>query len=239
MSTIIAARQNLRSRARSRRALRHQDEAESLSVDLVSAQSSARPAIERSIARTFQRVYGAQPSYFLPRLLRLCVAGKLGAVAGIRPAMCSDLFLEQYLEQPIQQAVARAFGTPVDRAQIVEIGNLAASIPGLGYTLFAVLATVLSRAEYRWVACTATPQVESMLSRMNFSSRRLCNADPSRLRDGVATWGDYYASAPKVIVGDVRRAADEVSGNRKLSVLIQQLRPQIDRMVTNLARTSQ
>lgn len=214
MTSIIAAGANLQSQAGSRRALRRHGGVGNLSFDLVSEQSSGRLAVEQGITRKFERIYGAQLSHFLPRLLRLSVADELGAVAGIRPAMGGDLFLEQYLEQPVQQAVARAFGTPVDRAQIVEIGNLAASVPGLAYSLFAVLATVLSRAGYRWVACTATPQVESMLSRMNFSSQKLCNADPSRLQEGAADWGDYYACKPRVIAGDVRLAATAVARNR-------------------------
>ncbi len=137
-----------------------------------------RQAVEQTIMRKFERAYGAHLTHFLPELMRLDVSGELGAVAGIRAASSETLFLEQYLDRPVEQAVASAFMTPVDRDAVVEIGNLAANVPGLAYSLFAALATTLSAAGYRWVVCTATPQVAAMLARMGFSAQAICPADP-------------------------------------------------------------
>jgi hypothetical protein len=127
MTPIIAPRPKLETRAAAKPPARRPQRPENLSFALVSAESEERHAVEQSITRKFERVYGAHLNQFLPRHLRLGVADELGAVAGMRPAGDSELFLEQYLGQPIEQAIARAFSAPVDRAQIVEIGNLAAS----------------------------------------------------------------------------------------------------------------
>lgn len=237
MTSIIAPRPSFKPGAASPSVGRRSLAGRNLSFDLVQEQSTERRQLESSITRKFERVYGAHLSHFLPELLRLGVSDELGAVVGIRPAGSGALFLEQYLDQPVEQPIARAFKTPVDRAQVIEIGNLAAEVPGMAYALFAVLATVLSRAGYRWVACTATPQVELMLSRMRFSSRTLCNADPARLEEGFADWGDYYASKPRVIVGDVRRAAAQVGKNREMRALVRHFEPQIAQMAANLSRT--
>jgi len=155
-------------------------------------------------------------------------------VVGIRAAAESPLFLEQYLDAPVEQAVARAYRTPIDRDQIVEIGNLAGNVPGLAYLLFAALAQVLSNAGYRWVVCTATPQVEAMLARLRFSSQTICAADPTRLSDGAADWGNYYASQPRVIVGDAESAATRVSANREMAALVQPFRDTILGMADRL-----
>ena len=237
MTSIIAPRPSFKPGAASPSVGRRSLAGRNLSFDLVQEQSAERRQLESSITRKFERVYGAHLSHFLPELLRLGVSDELGAVVGIRPAGSGALFLEQYLDQPVEQPIARAFKTPVDRAQVIEIGNLAAEVPGMAYALFAVLATVLSRAGYRWVACTATPQVELMLSRMRFSSRTLCNADPARLEEGFADWGDYYASKPRVIVGDVRRAAAQVGKNREMRALVRHFEPQIAQMAASLSRT--
>ncbi|MGB5722214.1 MAG: thermostable hemolysin, partial [Woeseiaceae bacterium] len=207
-----------------------------LSFDLVGEKSTERAALESCITEKFERVYGAHLTHFLPQLLRLGVAEELGAVAGIRSAHSNELFLEQYLDVPVEQAIARVFQGPVDRAQVVEIGNLAAKVPGFAYALFAVLATVLSRAGYRWVACTATPQVAAMLKRMNFASQPICSANPEKLQADASDWGDYYASRPRVIVGDVRRAAAEVAQDPEMATLIRRFVQPVRNMAASLKR---
>lgn len=212
---------------------------QSLSLSLVSQQSRARKAVEQSIMQKFEHAYGAHLTHFLPDLLRLEVAGKLGAVAGIRTAHNETLFLEQYLDRPVEQAVASAFMTPVDRSAIVEIGNLVAHVPGVAYILFAVLATTLNDAGYRWVVCTATPQVASMLKSMGFSSQAICRADPFLLEKDAATWGEYYASRPSVIAGDVQLAAAQIASKPEIAGQLEQLRRPIAKLSRRLQAAHQ
>lgn len=226
------------SRTAPRRNRRAAAGARELSLTLVSESSEDRRAVEQSIMQKFERAYGAHLTHFLPDLLKLGTADELGAVAGIRVARKEPLFLEQYLDRPAEQAVARAFKTPVDRDSIVEIGNLAANVPGHAYTLFAALATILSRAGFRWVVCTATPQVASMLSRMGLSARAICRADPSLLETDAAEWGDYYASGPRVMAGDVQLAARQVVMNSDIARQIDELYWPITRMAGTLGRAS-
>ena len=212
--------------------------AQGLSVALIGEESPNRRAVELNIMQKFERSYGAHLEHFLPNLIGLEVSGEIGAVVGMRSARGNDLFLEQYLDQPAEQAVAGAFMTPVDRDSIVEIGNLAATVPGLAYSLFAVLATVLSRAGYRWVVCTATPQVASMLARMNFSATTICQADESQLQPGSVDWGSYYSSRPQVMAGDVNLAAEQVLDNPAIAGLIQRYHRPIMQMATSLGSSS-
>ena len=205
-----------------------------LSLALVPQRSPERLSAEQAITRKFERAYGAHLTHFLPNLLRLNVADELGAVAGIRTARGNSLFLEQYLDRPVEQAIAAGFMTPVDRDQVVEVGNLAAIMPGHAYTLFAVMATVLSHAGYRWVACTATPQVASMLKRLNFSAQTICRADPARLDEGLEDWGNYYSSRPRVMAGDVHLAAEQAAANPEIARLMRRLHRPIMQMASSL-----
>jgi hypothetical protein len=206
-----------------------------LSLCLDQANSARRQDLEAFVARKFERQHSARIRQFLPYLLSLRDSDQLGAVVGLRPASERDLFLERYFDLPVEQAVSRAFWTPVGRGQIVEIGNLAATAPDTACALFTALASVLHQAGLRWVVCTATPQVKSMLEQIEFPSRTVCNADVTRLDDGARRdWGDYYASLPQVIVGDTRAAAIRVASDRSLSALTDRLAQPIMRIAATL-----
>jgi hypothetical protein len=201
---------------------------------LESPESPGRAAVENLVAKRFARQHDARIKHYLPLLLGLRTGDRYAAVAGLRPAGNDELFVEQYLDRLAEQEISIQFKTPVDRGQVAEIGNLVATEAGAGYLMFACLAPVLNLAGFRWVICTATPQVENMLRKMGFDPLRLCAADPGRLADGVADWGRYYESRPNVIAGDVRRAGQVLDesllparfwhGLSKLASELQQIR---------------
>ena len=157
-------------------------------------------------------------------MLSLDLDDQPGAIAGLRFAGRSALFLELYLDRPVEQAVARRFLEPVDRGQVVEIGNLVSMLPGAAAMLFSLLPGLLEAAGVRWVTCTATPQVRAMLAKLGFPSTTICEADPAAVGDSVESWGSYYESRPLVIAGDVRLAAKLAARNpdaRRLRCLLE------------------
>lgn len=196
---------------------------QALSIGLDSVESGERQQLEACIAARFDQQYQAHISHFLPYLLSLSESNELGAVVGMRLAAESELFLERYIESRVEQAISRVVGAPIDRDQIVEIGNLASVVPGTAPVLFAVLAAVLSEAGFRWVVCTATPQVRSVLDKMQFPWQAICSADPTVLGDQAGDWGSYYATRPQVIVGDIRHAIEAAASSRAISALISSL----------------
>jgi len=205
-----------------------------LVLRLVAEGSSRRAALERCIADRFARQYGAHVEHFLPLLLSLDIGNRSRAVAGLRAARQSQLFLEQYLDLPVEQAVSRAFRIPVGRGQIVEIGNLVSLAAGASSILFGLLAMLLDDAGVRWVACTATPRVREMLDGLGFPSTAICVADPQALGDGRSAWGSYYDTRPTVIAGDVRVAAARVAANASLAALRRSFGRAFDELATAL-----
>jgi hypothetical protein len=205
-----------------------------LSIEVNQADEAGRQALESSIARRFEQQYKARIQHFLPYLLSLKEAGELDAVVGIRLASEADLFLERYLDSRVEQAISRVVRGPIDRGQVVEIGNLAAAVPGTASLLFAVLAIVLDRAGVRWVTCTATPQVQAMLGRLQFSTQTICNAEAAAMGEQAGEWGEYYASRPQVIVGDTRVAATVVMENPLVANLVQNLDAHINQVADTL-----
>ena len=205
-----------------------------ISLGFADENSPNRRLLESFVARKFAASYSAQLQQFLPYLLSLQLTHKTGAIVGIRPAREGRLFVEQYFAPPVEQAISRLFRTPVDRQQIVEVGNLAAAVPGSANLLFGALASILERAGFRWVVCTVTPQVGSLLASMQFPARVIGRALPTAVGKSATDWGNYYASKPRVIVGDVRMATSRLANDRRWSVISRQLRQPISSIAAGL-----
>ena len=164
----------------------------------------ARAAFEHFIAARFGRAYGAHVTHFLPHLLGVRDGlARWQAAAGYAAASVQALFLEQYLDGPIELTLAAALGRPVARAGIVEVGNLAAVSAGMARALIPLLARHLHRLGYRWVAFTATRALRNTFHRLGLRPLRLTRADPARLSDGGASWGTYYDHDPVVMAGKI------------------------------------
>jgi hypothetical protein len=161
-----------------------------------------RAELERFIAERFRTVYGAHVSHFCAHLLGLRDAsGTWCAAAGYTPAVSGALFLEQYLDAPVEEVLSQAVNQRVPRGRIVEVGNLAAVPPGFARSFVPALGSHLIERNYHWVVFTATRQVRNLLRRLCFRSYALASAARTRLPDGGAAWGSYYANAPTVMAG--------------------------------------
>jgi hypothetical protein len=160
------------------------------------------------IADVFQRRYGAEVTAFAPNLMLLEQHERIIAAAGWRPADTEALFLERYLDIPVEQAVARLAGQPVQRERIVEVGNLAAEKPGATIHLVRTLAAHLHQLGYEWVVSTVTTELAGIFARLGLPPLALAPADPARLGAGAAAWGRYYDTAPVVVAGRIRPALE-------------------------------
>lgn len=169
----------------------------------------ARAALEAFVEARFAAAFGARIRRHYPLLAGvLTTSGTPLAVAGLRFAEDEPLFLERYLESPVEQAVARAYDTPVCREHIVEIGSLAASTPAAALELFAGLSAWLAGRRARTFAvATARPELAKLLRRSGFGVRTLGAADPARLGAEAEDWGGYYDRGPQVLAGEIGASA--------------------------------
>jgi hypothetical protein len=165
-----------------------------------------RASFEHFIAARFHRAYGARVAHFSPHLLGVRDAlARWHASSGYTPADGHRLFLEQYLDRPIEDSLAGRLGRPIARAGIVEVGNLAAVSAGMARALIPLLARHLHRLGYEWVVFTATRELRNSFRRLGLHPLRLAHADPARLADGGASWGSYYQHDPLVMAGRIAR----------------------------------
>ena len=169
-----------------------------------------RAQAEAFIADVFRRHYGAKVRSFAPNLMLLGDGERITATAGWRCAGEDRLFLETYLDEPIETSVARLAGQPVRREAIVEVGNLAADRPGGSVDVILNLARHLDRLGYEWVVFTATRELIGIFRRLGLPPLALACADPARLGPDAADWGSYYDSQPVVVAGRIRLALEMV-----------------------------
>lgn len=167
-------------------------------VSIVSVFARDRESVERFITDIYARSYGARIRVRYPVLMSVQDEdGRLLAATGFRPAMDENLFLEQYLDRPVEQALA------VPRRQIVEIGNLASDGGGASTYLFAALAAYLDYRGFTQAVATSTGFLERRFHQMGLRPRSLAKADPSLLLEKDECWGTYYDTQPRVIAGSV------------------------------------
>ena len=181
--------------------------AKPLQLEPVHQAHPQRASFEQFIAARFDRAHGAHVTHFLPHLLGVRDAlSRWKAAWGYAAALDGPLFLEQYLDKPVEEALTAATGWPVHRLQIVEAGNLASASPGMARALIPLGARHLHRMGYRWVVFTATREVRATLQRLGLKPLRLARADPARLLDGGKSWGRYYQHDPQVMAGKISLA---------------------------------
>ena len=159
---------------------------------------------EGFVASVFARHYGATVDHFAPHLMTLEDAGEIAAVAGWRGAGEESLFLENYLDQPVEDAVSALAGRPVERRHIVEVGHLAVERRGASVDVILTLAAHLDRLGFEWVVFTATHQLIGIFGRLGLPPLALAPADPARLGADAARWGSYYTKHPVVVAGRIR-----------------------------------
>lgn len=169
---------------------------------IADAGAPERGELEAFVAEAFRRGHDATVASFMPTLLSLRDgSGRLRSVVGLRGASAAPLFLEHYLEQPVEAALATATGRAIRREQVVEVGNLAGSNCRAAVRMVALLPSYLLSLEYRWIVFTATGAVRGILQGLGAPLVELARADGSRVADGPDRWGRYYDTDPRVLAG--------------------------------------
>ncbi|RZL92725.1 MAG: hypothetical protein EOP82_09315 [Variovorax sp.] len=166
-----------------------------------------RHEVEFFIRRIYARRYGAQVSQFAPVLLSLRDdGGGIVAAAGYRHAAQAPLFLERYLDAPVEVLLAAHGDTQPPRDRIVEVGHLASARAGEGRRLIFLLAPHLAEQGFRWVVGTLTEELRHLLLRIGITPLVLGPVDPTVLGDEAAHWGSYYDHRPVVLAGHLQQA---------------------------------
>ena len=204
---------------------------------LFRATSPDRDKVENYIAKQFHAVYSAKISNFMPFLLTMNCFDEISATAGMRPATAEPLFLEQYLAQPVEQRITDLLDTSVERQQIVEIGNLAATRRGSSQLLFLLLTGLLYQTQFQWIVFTGNNQVARSLQRLGIELHNLGDADPEQLTtDNQSDWGSYYQGNPHVFCANIPQGKLAMDNSKTFSAAFQSYQATINSLALSVNR---
>lgn len=176
---------------------------------LVEQHGPERAQAEFFIRDVFASAYAARLGMLMPTLLaQRHAGGGIAAACGLRRASGEPLFLERYLDAPVEAAIAARSVTPARRESIVEVGNLAIVPPFTAREFIASLTRHLLSGEAEWTVFTAVATLRNAFARLGVPFLRLGVARLEALpaAERIA-WGTYYDTRPEVLAVRVRDAA--------------------------------
>ncbi|MBI5918734.1 MAG: thermostable hemolysin [Nitrosomonadales bacterium] len=180
--------------------------------DLIACEGEDRRLTEEFIRECFRSAHQAEVTTFMPRLFELVTKrGEMTAAFGVRGADEGRLFLENYLDRPIEDELEAKLGIRPARNKIVEVGNLAAIYPGAVRWLIVALTAELYQEGYEWVVFTGTSELRNGFHRLGLRPTVLAPASIESLpADERARWGSYYDTLPSVMAGNISFGYNEI-----------------------------
>lgn len=156
--------------------------------------------MEERIRRDFATHFGARIADFMPYLLKYDHRAGTG-VLGFRPAAEERLYLESYLDSPIEFFLENVLHMPVSRSEVVEVGQFVVDDRASAAAMFRDLVPFLIDRGHVWIAFTATRTIRRMLGRAGLSGLTIAAAREERVRCQADAWGSYYSNDPQVVIG--------------------------------------
>jgi len=173
-------------------------------LKICSPLDSNREKLEQYIAHIFQTSYDARVFEYLPMLLSLELEGSTSAALGISHASRQPLFCESYLKHSAEDTVKQVYERDCERLKIMELGNLAVSVPRHSALLYVLAVAAMQRAGIEFLFFAANRKVRASIKRSGLTPISICKAKQESLGERGACWGSYYEGDPEVMIADIR-----------------------------------
>jgi hypothetical protein len=108
------------------------------------------------------------------------------------------LFVEQYLDTPIEKALNQT-GIKANRNQIIEVGHLYSNHSKFALPLLLTTGVSLFITGQKTLVFCATNHVKKLISDARIPLTELCQASSGKLANTGENWGNYYQTSPSVI----------------------------------------
>lgn len=174
-------------------------------------------AIRDLINDQYAARHGATPAANYPTYLTIGAPDAPLAALGFRAAAEGALFLEAYLDRPIEAVVSERLGRLVPRSRIVELGDHASYQSAAAVKLWCEAAVALEARADVAVAVLTRP-LRTMFARLNLPLVELAPARSEALGGAAAAWGRYYQSDPILcagLVGAGRQALERAAAGSR------------------------
>ena len=183
-------------------------------LNIFDDKSSRRDELEKFIGRRFAEEHQTALCDFLPNLLSLSLREEIIAALGFSFASQKKLFLENYLEQPVELVLSKRLGKEVARKSCVEVGNLAASQSGITIALFIILVCAMANNGFEYLVFTAGSSLRKKFHRIGLEIEMLGKAHENLIKNSSRSdWGSYYENDPAVIYCKLQQALTLIEQN--------------------------
>lgn len=163
-----------------------------------------RPKLENFISSTYKSIFNARLKTFLPDLVAATTANdEIRAAFGYCDATQDSLFLESYLDSPVETVLSQRVGYTVQRHHIVEVGNLSITKSVDSVKIMRDIAGYLQGLGYEWIVCTATRYLKLLFLKSGTKPISIAKAHISKVTNDGTDWGNYYVTAPEILVGNI------------------------------------
>jgi len=159
----------------------------------------------------YDKHFSCDLNQFYPSMFCLYKDGVLVACCGFRSARDEPLFLEQYLDEAIEEAIQGQSDQVLRRHEIVEIGGLAVASRHEGLAFMVRLAPQFQDLGFTYATCTVTSPVRKCLGELGITSICLAAANPQRVSPQDNDWGRYYELDPVVLAGPIQPAINHMA----------------------------
>jgi hypothetical protein len=159
-------------------------------------------AIRSLIRSRYAAAHDALPAADYPAYLSIGAPDAPHAVLGFRTAGDEALFLERYLDRPVEVLLGERMGRPVPRTRVVEIGDHASQRSTATIALWREAAAALVGQADVAVAVLTAP-LRAMFARLALPLIVLAPAPIEAVGDAARAWGRYYDSDPMVCAGEI------------------------------------
>ena len=165
---------------------------------VVTPSDDLRARVEHEIRTTYLERFQARLARLPHKLIAsVSASGIIECAAGVRLSE-HDFFSECYLDLPVEIALQRLFGLPVQRRRIIEVCNLAGRKPGRSQSFITSFIEFAESDEFDWVIFTATKPLRALLERSGLRMTQLARAERFRVPN-PSDWGTYYEHDPRVM----------------------------------------
>ena len=166
-------------------------------------------AVNDLIVRRYRAVHGASPGLTYNTHITFGHEEAPSAALGYRHASSEPLFLERYLDIPIEQALEERLGRTIDRSRIVEIGDHASTSARATLMLWERTVAKLNGKADIAVAVLTAP-LRAMFIRIGLEITVVAPALRDRVGGEEAAWGRYYDSDPLVCAGSISQGRERI-----------------------------
>ena len=192
----------------------------------VASNDALRPKLEAFISSTYKNVFNARLKNYLPNLVAATSASnQIRAAFGYCDAAQGSLFLESYIDKPIESLLSERLGYSIERHKIVEVGNLSITKNTNSVKTMRDIASYLQGLEYEWIVCTATRYLRVLFIKSGSRPMTIAQASRSKVSNDGTDWGNYYVTTPEILVGNI---------DQSLSLIEHKMTSCREQIVTNL-----